>query len=387
HESRPIAFTLVVDDFGIKYRDSADLEHFLAALRDRYAIKTCTEGRSFKYIGYTFDFDYEGGSCTMSMPGYIAKALRRFKVDKPTRQVDSPMTYTPGPYGAHTQLATVDDTALLGAADTKFIQEVAVLKDTEHLLRYAACHPDARITYYASDMRLITHSDASYLSETKARSRAGFPQGPTPLISDNKCAVGIGNSTVKIRRTKAMDMRWHWFLLALLFAAVLVCGHAFRLGPMLSRRCTMRMMPLQMSDEDQDMPEDLDPPKGRPEGPDPLMDAIRAKMDADEMYNPMTDPEAAELLDDLIPPHLKEFPNAIERLRVAFADAATGPEAVEDIDAAAEAFPDKVALLSTPTSNWGKGGMKGGKGPPDEAKMAELWEEMRKAYPDMTFEE
>jgi hypothetical protein len=144
------------------------------------------------------------------------------------------------------------------------------MRDTEHLLRYAACHPNASITYHASDMRLITHSDASYLSETKARSRAGgfhflgtnappdtqyvngaihaissiipavtssateaeyaalflnavdaegirlqlsdlgFPQGATPLISDNKCAVGIGNSTVKIRRTKAMDMRWHW---------------------------------------------------------------------------------------------------------------------------------------------------------------------------------
>jgi hypothetical protein len=290
-----------VVDFGIKYTDSADLEHFFAALRDRYDIKTCCEGSRFKYIGYTFDFDYDGESRTVSMPGYIAKALRRFKVDTPTCQVDSPMTYTPGPYGAQSQLATVDDTDLLDAADTKFIQEVvgvllyyaraidptmlcavskissaqarptrAVLHDTEHLLHYAASHPDAHITYYASDMRLISHSDASYLSETRARSRAGgfhflgtnappheqlingaincisciipavtssateaeyaalflnaidaegirlqlsdlgYPQGPSPLISDNKCAVGIGNSTVKIRRTKAMDMRWHW---------------------------------------------------------------------------------------------------------------------------------------------------------------------------------
>jgi hypothetical protein len=34
-------------------------------------------------------------------------------------------------------------------------------------------HQDAIITYRASNMILAAHSDASYLSETKARSRAG----------------------------------------------------------------------------------------------------------------------------------------------------------------------------------------------------------------------
>ena len=32
HETRPIAFTLVVDDFAIKYTDKADVEHLLACL-------------------------------------------------------------------------------------------------------------------------------------------------------------------------------------------------------------------------------------------------------------------------------------------------------------------------------------------------------------------
>jgi hypothetical protein len=204
HESRPISFTLVVDDFGIKYSDPADLEHFYASLRAKYSIKTCSEGSVFKYIGYTLNFDYPDHSCTLSMPGYIDKALLQFKVPPPTRRVDSPMIYTSGPYGAHTQLATTDDTAPLDDTDTKFIQEVvgvllyyaravdptmlcavskigsaqatptqAVLRDAEHLLRYASCHPNASITYHASNMRLITHSDASYLSKTKARSRAG----------------------------------------------------------------------------------------------------------------------------------------------------------------------------------------------------------------------
>ena len=36
-----------------------------------------------------------------------------------------------------------------------------------------ASHPDAVLTYNKSNMILAVHSDASYLSETKSRSRAG----------------------------------------------------------------------------------------------------------------------------------------------------------------------------------------------------------------------
>jgi hypothetical protein len=43
------------------------------------------------------------------------------------------------------------------------------------LLNHVATYPDASITYHASGMQLYVESDASYLSETKARSRfAGF---------------------------------------------------------------------------------------------------------------------------------------------------------------------------------------------------------------------
>ena len=41
------------------------------------------------------------------------------------------------------------------------------------LLNYAATHPDANITYNASDMCLHAHSDVSYLSVPKACSWAG----------------------------------------------------------------------------------------------------------------------------------------------------------------------------------------------------------------------
>ena len=39
------------------------------------------------------------------------------------------------------------------------------------LIQYCLHHPDATITYYASDMQLVCHSDASHDSEPKSRSR------------------------------------------------------------------------------------------------------------------------------------------------------------------------------------------------------------------------
>jgi hypothetical protein len=41
------------------------------------------------------------------------------------------------------------------------------------LLNYCNTHPETKILYHASDMILHIHSDASYLSENEAKSRAG----------------------------------------------------------------------------------------------------------------------------------------------------------------------------------------------------------------------
>eukprot|EP00957_Ditylum_brightwellii_P104132 7932537-Ditylum_brightwellii.AAC.1 len=41
------------------------------------------------------------------------------------------------------------------------------------ILNYCATYPDAVLRYHKSDMILHVHSDASYLGEPEARSRAG----------------------------------------------------------------------------------------------------------------------------------------------------------------------------------------------------------------------
>jgi len=38
----------------------------------------------------------------------------------------------------------------------------------------------------------------------------GHPQPSTSIITDNECACGIANKTVKPCKSKSMDMRYHW---------------------------------------------------------------------------------------------------------------------------------------------------------------------------------
>ena len=38
----------------------------------------------------------------------------------------------------------------------------------------------------------------------------GYPQLPTPIICDNLCAVGIANNSFTQKRSKTIDMRYHW---------------------------------------------------------------------------------------------------------------------------------------------------------------------------------
>ena len=83
------------------------------------------------------------------------------------------------------------------------------LEKTLYLLDYVATHPDAIITYKKSNMILAIHSDASYLTEPKARSRAG---GHFYMADDNEeqPAAGPVHSVAQIIRnvmTSAADAK------------------------------------------------------------------------------------------------------------------------------------------------------------------------------------
>jgi hypothetical protein len=139
------------------------------------------------------------------MPGYVRKALTRFQHPPPTKQQDQPYPHVKPNYGAHTQYAQGEDVSLArDKAGKKFIQEVCEVflflaravdggllpalsslasqqaNPTEKTMElckkffdFMATQEEAILTYRASKMVLAIHSNALYLSEPKARSRAG----------------------------------------------------------------------------------------------------------------------------------------------------------------------------------------------------------------------
>ena len=63
HHTRPIQFTLVVDDFGVKYTRKEDALHLIAAIKAcKYRVKEDWTGG--KYIGITLDWDYQKARST-----------------------------------------------------------------------------------------------------------------------------------------------------------------------------------------------------------------------------------------------------------------------------------------------------------------------------------
>jgi hypothetical protein len=298
HDWRPISFSLVVDDFGVKYVGEEHANHLVNAIKEHYDVTEDWEGK--RYLGLTFDWDYTERKVHLSMPDYIPDALTRFNRERPKRKQNQPHAHTPPNYGAKQQFAKPDDTEpLLDAAGKKYVQQVlgtflyyaravdstmlvalsaiaseqaaptqTTMRKVDQFLDYVASQEEAVLTYEASNMVLAVHSDASYLSEPKARSRAGghfflsdnsifpanngavlniaqiirnvmssaaeaeigamyinaretvpmrrtleemgHPQPRTPLQTDNTAAHSVVTNNVQPRRTKAMDMRFYW---------------------------------------------------------------------------------------------------------------------------------------------------------------------------------
>jgi hypothetical protein len=124
HETRSIKFALVVDDFGIKYKNEEDAQHLIESLTPHYKITTDREGTRF--IGLTLEWDYVNRELHVSMPGYVEKALVRFNHKRPTKPQNQPHPHQPIDYGAKKQTSSPEDDSpkLDKKARKKFVQEV-----------------------------------------------------------------------------------------------------------------------------------------------------------------------------------------------------------------------------------------------------------------------
>jgi hypothetical protein len=83
HVTRPIQYTLVVDDFGVQYVGTEQVHHLIAALETEYTVsKDWTGGL---YYGITLNWYYVNKHVDLSMPGYIKDALHKFQHPLPKR--------------------------------------------------------------------------------------------------------------------------------------------------------------------------------------------------------------------------------------------------------------------------------------------------------------
>lgn len=203
HRTKHLFFTLVVDDFGVKYHNTTDVKYLLDTLQLFYNITVDWTGQH--YCGLTLDWNYTNRILQTSMPDYVTNELHKFQYPHPDKTQSSPSSWTTPTYVQKIQFApALDDTPHLTEPQAKRMQQIigtflyyaravdptmlvalgdlasqqstptqATLTALNRCLDYASSNPKATIQYRASSMQLQVHSDASYLSAPRERSRAG----------------------------------------------------------------------------------------------------------------------------------------------------------------------------------------------------------------------
>ena len=137
------------------------------------------------------------------MPKYVVNALHKLQQATPYCPEHSPHEWTIPAYGQEQQYVKPDDNSpLLDKTNIRQIQQIVgtfldhscaldstirvairsisseqskatknTAKKVTRLLNYFTRHPDAKICFHKSDMKMEMHSNAAYLVETKAQHR------------------------------------------------------------------------------------------------------------------------------------------------------------------------------------------------------------------------
>ena len=128
HKIRAITFSLVVDDFGIKYIHKEDVEHLYNTLH-KYYPKLTIDWSGGLYCGITLEWDYKHRIVDLSMPNDIHNVLHKFQHPPPPAPQHVPYKAQPVRYGVIVQYAPGSDTseALSPKEKTKIQQIVGAL--------------------------------------------------------------------------------------------------------------------------------------------------------------------------------------------------------------------------------------------------------------------
>ncbi len=88
HKSRPISFTLVVDNFGVKYVTQEDVDHLITSIKSTNSLTKEWTGNL--YCGITLEWDCINWTVDILMPGYINKKLQEYDYIRPQKMQTSP---------------------------------------------------------------------------------------------------------------------------------------------------------------------------------------------------------------------------------------------------------------------------------------------------------
>ena len=123
HLWRPVKFTLVVDDFGVKFNGLEHANHLKTTLERWYDITVDWEGS--KYVGINLKWDYNKRTLDTSVPGYVESKLKQFNHKPPKKPQHSPAIAQPIKYGQKIQKATpIDTSATLSNEGIQRIQTI-----------------------------------------------------------------------------------------------------------------------------------------------------------------------------------------------------------------------------------------------------------------------
>ena len=111
HETRDTIFTLVVDNFAIKYTSLKNARHLLNALQAKYTISEYWKTKI--YIGIILKWDYIKQTVDLSMSGYLTAALLRFRHQLKNNKQLSPLQHVAPTYGAKVKFSKPEDDAPL----------------------------------------------------------------------------------------------------------------------------------------------------------------------------------------------------------------------------------------------------------------------------------
>jgi hypothetical protein len=201
HESKPITFFLVVDNFGVKFVNKADVDHLISSIKQTYKLTKDWTGNL--HCSIMLSWDYVNRTVDISIPGYIKKKLQEYKHVMAEKLQTCPHSPEPKQFGAESQAPLPpNNSPRLGVKGIKWVQKIVgsilyyvqavdmtvlmalsiiaveqtkaaeqTMSCCRQLLDYLLGHSGAKIHFHVSDMILNIHLDASFLSH-KVRSQA-----------------------------------------------------------------------------------------------------------------------------------------------------------------------------------------------------------------------